>query len=57
MSNGPKKPDVRDKLISLGLELLDIEPRLRRVKGYRYLPMLRQAIQAELGIKQLSKAG
>ena len=31
--------------------LLDIEPRLRRVKGYRHLPMLRQAIQAELDIK------
>ncbi len=29
--------------------LLDIEPRLRRVRGYRYLPMLRHAIQAELG--------
>ena len=26
--------------------LLDIEPRLRRAKGYRHLPMLRQAIQA-----------
>jgi len=48
---------VRDKLISRGLELLDIEPRLRRVKGYRYLPMLRQAIQAELGIKRLAMTG
>ncbi len=37
--------------------LLDIEPRLRRIKGYRHLPMLRQAIQAELGFKQLAKAG
>jgi putative transposase len=37
--------------------LLDIEPRLRRIKGCRHLPMLRQAIQAELGIKQLAKAG
>ena len=37
--------------------LLDIEPRLRRVKGYRHLPMLRQAIQAELGIKQLAMMG
>jgi putative transposase len=35
--------------------LLDIEPRLRRVKGYRHLPMLRQAIQAELGIKNSRK--
>jgi putative transposase len=37
--------------------LLDIEPRLRRIKGCRQLPMLRQALQAELGIKQLAKAG
>jgi hypothetical protein len=28
--------------------LLDIEPRLRRIKGYRSLPLLRQALQAEL---------
>ena len=34
--------------------LLDIEPRLRRVRGFHPLPMLRQAIQAELGIKQLA---
>ena len=34
--------------------LLDIEPRLRRVNGYHHLPMLRQALQAELGIKQLA---
>ena len=37
--------------------LLDIEPRLRRVKGYNHLPMLRQAIQAELGITQLAMTG
>ena len=37
--------------------LLDIEPRLRRVKGYRHLPTLRHALQAELGIKQLAKTG
>lgn len=37
--------------------LLDIEPRLRRVPGYHQLPMLRQALQAELGIKQLAEAG
>jgi len=37
--------------------LLDIEPRLRRIKDYRYLPVLRQAIQSELGIKQLAVAG
>ena len=37
--------------------LLDIEPRLRRVRGFYHLPMLRQAIQAELGIKQLAMTG
>jgi len=37
--------------------LLDIEPRLRRVRGYHHLPKLRQAIQAELGIKQLAMTG
>jgi transposase-like protein len=37
--------------------LLDIEPRLRRIKGCRHLPMLRQALQAELGIKQLAMVG
>ena len=37
--------------------LLDIEPRLRRVKGYRYLPMLRQALRAELGINQIAMTG
>jgi transposase-like protein len=30
--------------------LLDIEPRLRRLLGYRHLPALRAAIQEELGI-------
>ena len=37
--------------------LLDIEPRLRRIQGYHHLPMLRQALQAELGIKQLAMTG
>ena len=32
----------------LASALLDIEPRLRRVKGYRYLPQLRVAIQKEV---------
>jgi transposase-like protein len=32
----------------LGAALLDIEPRLRKVKGYRYLPQLRVAIQREI---------
>ena len=29
--------------------LLDIEPRLRKIKGFKYLPLFRQAIQKELG--------
>lgn len=32
----------------LAAALLDIEPRLRRIKGYRHLPMLRRAMQAEM---------
>ncbi len=32
----------------LAAALLDIEPRLRKVKGMRYLPLLRQAKQKEL---------
>jgi len=34
----------------LATALLEIEPRLNRIKGYRYLPELRTAIQRELGI-------
>lgn len=36
----------------LAAALLDIEPRLRRVKGYRHLPKLRSALQRELKITQ-----
>lgn len=36
----------------LGAALLDIEPRLRKVKGFRYLSMLRTALQRELNLKQ-----
>ena len=36
----------------LAAALLDIEPRLRRVKGYRHLPKLRAALQRELTIPQ-----
>jgi transposase-like protein len=32
----------------LGAALLDIEPRLRKVKGYRHLPQLRIAIQKDM---------
>jgi len=34
----------------LAAALLNIEPRLRRLLGYRHLPLLRAAIQKELGI-------
>ena len=35
--------------------LLDLEPQLRRVKGMKYLPELRLAIQRELGIQKQEK--
>ena len=34
----------------LATALLDIQPRLRRVKGFRYLPMLRRALAKDLKI-------
>ena len=36
----------------LATALLDIEPRLRRVKGYRHLSKLREALQRDLNIEQ-----
>ena len=36
----------------LATALLDIEPRLRRVKGHRHLPQLVEALRRELKIKQ-----
>jgi len=35
----------------LATALLDIEPRLRKVKGYRHLPRLREALQRALQLK------
>ncbi|MCB9776894.1 MAG: hypothetical protein H6750_21535, partial [Nitrospiraceae bacterium] len=35
----------------LAAALWDIEPRLRRVKGYRHLPKLRVALQRDLNSK------
>ena len=35
----------------LATALLDIEPRTRRVKGYKHLPKLREALQRELKIE------
>jgi putative transposase len=39
----------------LGAALLDIEPRLRRIKGFRFLHMLRFALQKDLNILQNSQ--
>ena len=39
----------------LATALLDIEPRLRRVRGYRHLPSLRAALKRELKIDTTSK--
>lgn len=36
----------------LAATLLDVEPRLRRIRGYRHLPLLREAVQKELGISE-----
>ena len=36
----------------LAASLLDIEPRLRRIRGYRSLPLLRAALQAEIRGKE-----
>lgn len=45
----------RHRWVAAGL--LDIEPRLRRINGYRHLRTLRHALQTELGINQLARAG
>ncbi len=39
--------DQKQRWLASGL--LDIEPRLRRVRGYRTLPKLREALQRRLG--------
>jgi len=38
----------------LAAALLDIEPRLRRIRGYRHLPLLRSALQAEIQGKEVT---
>jgi transposase-like protein len=40
----------------LAAALVDIEPRLRKVKGYRHLPLLRQALQQQIKETLKSKA-
>lgn len=39
----------------LATALLDIEPRLNRIAGHKYLPHLREALQQELGIDRLNQ--
>lgn len=41
----------------LATALLDIEPRLKRIKGYRHLPKLRWALQKEIETKVTRKQG
>ena len=40
----------------LAISLLEIEPRLRRIKGYRALLLLREALQNELKIESINVA-
>ena len=40
----------------LASALIDIEPRLRKVKGYRHLPKLPKALETELGLEASSSA-
>jgi len=40
----------------VGTALLEIEPRLRRVRGMRHLPALRAALQREMGITKRQAA-
>ena len=51
-----KNSDQKQRWIAASL--LDIEPRLRKVQGMKYLPSLRMAMKRELGLeeKQMQKA-
>jgi transposase-like protein len=44
------------KLRWIGTALLEIEPRLRRVRGMKHLPVLRVALQREMGITKRQAA-
>ena len=46
---GGPTPSQRQRWLAAAL--LDLEPRLRKVKGYRHLPKLRKALQRELQIE------
>ena len=45
-----KNSDQKQRWVAASL--LDIEPRLRKVKGMRYLPLLRAAIKQQLGLEE-----
>ena len=44
-----KNSDQKQRWVASAL--LDIEPRLRRIKGYRHLPVLRAALKSALGLE------
>ena len=44
-----KNSDQKQRWVASAL--LDIEPRLRRIKGYRHLPVLRAALKPALGLE------
>lgn len=48
-----RNSDQKQRWVAAALS--DLEPRLRRVKGMKYLPELRHAIQRELGIQKQEK--
>jgi len=48
-----RNSDQKQRWVAAALS--DLEPRLRRVKGMKYLPELRQAIQRDLGIQKQEK--
>lgn len=48
-----KNSDQKQRWVAAALS--DLEPRLRKVKGMKYLPELRLAIQRELGIQKQEK--
>ena len=48
-----RNSDQKQRWVAAALS--DLEPRLNRVKGMKYLPDLRHAIQRELGIQKQEK--
>ncbi len=48
MRGGWRTSDQKQRRVASAL--LDIEPRLRRIKGYRHLPLLRATLQRETAL-------